>query len=161
MSGMAVAQRMTVAEYLELDEPRTWLVEGEVVVNEPRASHQRAAADLLIALTLWCRAAQGRGEVTLPIDVALDEYNCFGPDLLWYREGRGPGRSEVRPQPMPDIVDLSRFAAHGRREVRPLSQSSRSRTCCATLPAVIPSFSSTSPPGAEAPKRSIETIESA
>jgi len=104
MSGMAVAQRMTVAEYLELDEPRTWLVEGEVVLNEPRASHQRAAADLLIALTLWCRAAQGRGEVTLPIDVALDEYNCFGPDLLWYREGRGPGRSEVRPQPMPDIA---------------------------------------------------------
>jgi len=65
---MAVAQRMTVAEF---------------------------------ALELWCRAASGRGEVVLPIDVALDEHNCFGPDLLCYREGRGPGRSEVRPQPMP------------------------------------------------------------
>jgi hypothetical protein len=38
---------------------------------------------------------------------------------------------------------------------------SRSRTCAATLSGVMPSFSSASPPGAEAPKRSIETITSA
>jgi Uma2 family endonuclease len=105
MSGMAVAQRMTVAEYLERDdERRTWLVDGEVVVNEPRSLHQHVAGDLYFALRLWCRAARGRGEVIMPIDVALDEYNCFGPDLLWYREGRAPGRTEVRPQPMPDIA---------------------------------------------------------
>jgi Uma2 family endonuclease len=104
MSGMAVAQRMTVAEYLELDERWTWLVNGEVVVNEPLPLHQAVLRELLFAVETWRRAEAGRGEVTMPIDVALDEYNCFGPDLLWYREGRGPGRSEVRPQPMPDVA---------------------------------------------------------
>jgi len=105
MTGMAVAQRMTVAEYLGLDDDRrTWLVDGEVVVNEPRALHQRVFVDLLVAVTLWCRSGPDRGEVIAPIDVALDEHNCFGPDVLWYREGRGPGRTEVRPQPMPDIA---------------------------------------------------------
>ena len=88
MSGMAVAQRMTVAEYLaqEDERRRTDLVDGEVVVNEPRPLHQRIMVDLLVALTLWTRAGVGRGEVTAPIDVQLDEHNCFGPDVLWYRE---------------------------------------------------------------------------
>ncbi len=40
-------------------------------------------------------------------------------------------------------------------------QSSRSRTWRATFSAFMPRWSSTSPPGAEAPKRSIETIASA
>jgi len=101
-----VAQRMTVTEYLELDDER-WgsnLIDGEVVVSEPLPLHQAILGDLLFAVKLWCRAAPDRGEVIMPIDVALDEYNCFGPDLLWYREGRAPGRTEVRPQPMPDIA---------------------------------------------------------
>ena len=105
MSGMTVAQRMTVAEYLELPEQR-WasLVDGEVVVNPPRPVHQRVVLDLAINLTLWSRAQPGRGEVTTEIAVELDEYNWFGPDVLWYREGRGPGRSEVAPQPLPDVA---------------------------------------------------------
>jgi Uma2 family endonuclease len=105
MPGMAVAQRMTVAEFLELeDERRTSLVEGEVVVNEPRLLHQVVLGDLHVALTLWCRAAPRRGQVILPIDVAVDEHNCYAPDVLWYSDGRAPGRIEVRPQPLPDIA---------------------------------------------------------
>lgn len=105
MSGMAVAQRMTVAEYLELPEQR-WasLIDGEVVVNPPRALHQRVVLELVFNLTLWSRAQPGRGEATTEIAVALDEYNWFGPDVLWYREGRGPGRSDIAPQPLPDIA---------------------------------------------------------
>ena len=131
---MAVAQRMTVAEYLELDDER-WgsnLIDGEVVVSEPLPVHQDVLGDLLFAVKLWCRAETGRGQVIMPIDVAIDEYNCFGPDLLWYREGRGPGRAEVRPQPMPDIavevrspstwrydigVKKSRYEEHGLPEL--------------------------------------------
>jgi Uma2 family endonuclease len=105
MSGMTVAQRMTVAEYLEQDDPRkTDLVNGEVVVTEPLGVHQRVLLDLAFELENWRRAAAGRGEATLPIDVALDEHNCFAPDVLWYREGRGPGRADFRPQPLPDIA---------------------------------------------------------
>jgi Uma2 family endonuclease len=104
-STMAVAQRMTVAEFLELDTPR-WasLIEGEIVVNQPRALHQRIVVDLVVALTLWTRGGPDRGEVTSEIAVKLDDHNWFGPDVHWYRAGRGPGRSEIAPQPMPDIA---------------------------------------------------------
>jgi len=39
---MQVAQQMTADEYLALDSdwPRTWLVDGEVVVNQPALKHQ-------------------------------------------------------------------------------------------------------------------------
>lgn len=42
MSPMQVAQQMTADEYLALDSdwPRTWLVDGEVVVNQPALKHQ-------------------------------------------------------------------------------------------------------------------------
>jgi len=111
---------MTVAEYLEREDPRrTQLVDGEVVVNERRPLHQRTMVELIVALTLWIRAEAGRGEVTAPIDVQLDEHNCFGPDVLWYREGRGPGRTEVRPQPIPDIAAEIRSPSTWRYDIGP------------------------------------------
>ncbi|MBA3748991.1 MAG: Uma2 family endonuclease [Solirubrobacterales bacterium] len=117
---MAVAQRMTIAEYLELDdERRTSLVDGEVVVNEIRTLHQVVMGELLVALTLWCRVGTCRGQAIAPIDVALDEYNCYGPDLLWYREGRTPGRTEVRPQPLPDIAVEIRSPSTWRYDIGP------------------------------------------
>jgi Uma2 family endonuclease len=120
-STMAVAQRLTVAEYLEQDDTRrrTDLVDGEVVVTEPRPLHQRTMVELLVALTLWTRAGPGRGEVTAPIDVQLDAHNCFGPDVLWYREGRGPGRSEERPQQLPDIAVEIRSPSTWRYDIGP------------------------------------------
>jgi Uma2 family endonuclease len=119
-STMAVGQRMTVAEFLELDTPR-WaiLVEGEVVVNPPRPLHQRIAMDLAFALMAWARAEAGRGEVTAEIAVSLDERNWFGPDVMWFREGRGPGRSEVAPQPMPDIGVEIRSPSTWRYDIGP------------------------------------------
>jgi len=105
MEVMTVAQRMTVAEFLELPEQHGInLIDGEVVVCEPRPLHQRVLLDLIFEITVWCRASPGRGEVTTEIAVELDEHNCFGPDVLWYSEGRGPGRTEVHPHPLPDIA---------------------------------------------------------
>jgi len=74
---MAVAQRMTVAEYLEQvdDRRRTNLVDGEVVVTEALGLHQIVLRDLAFALELWVRAGAGRGETMLPIDIELDEHN--------------------------------------------------------------------------------------
>ncbi|HEX4345042.1 MAG TPA: Uma2 family endonuclease, partial [Solirubrobacteraceae bacterium] len=90
MTGtMAVAQRMTVAEFLDLpDERWTTLVEGEVVVNPPRDRHQIVAGELYFALTLWCRDGASRGQATLPLGVVLDARNYYEPDLLWFRDGR-------------------------------------------------------------------------
>jgi len=117
---MAVAQRMTVSEFFELPDER-WasLVDGEVVVNPPRAAHQRVAADLMIALTLWGMAAAGRGETTMPLGVVLDDRNYYEPDILWFREGRGPGRSDTTLQPMPDIAVEVRSPSTWRYDIGP------------------------------------------
>jgi Uma2 family endonuclease len=103
MEVVTVAQ-MTAEEYLALPEQRwTNLVEGEVVVAEPRIEHQRTAGDLYLALRLWTAQRSGHGEVTLTIDVSLDEVNVYAPDVLWYSETRRPRRG-VRPQALPDLA---------------------------------------------------------
>jgi Uma2 family endonuclease len=106
MPAMPVALPMTADEYLSLPvtEQRTQLIAGEVVVTDPLPRHQIAVRDLLVALLDWTRAEPGRGELMLPLDVRLDELNVYGPDLLWYAEGRAPGRDGGRPSPLPDIA---------------------------------------------------------
>ncbi len=104
MDAMTVAQRMTAEEYLALPVQRwTELVEGELVVSQPRIEHQAVAGRLFHVLTLWTAAESGRGEVTLPLDVELDDTNIYAPDVLWFSEPRRPRRG-VRPQPLPDIA---------------------------------------------------------
>ena len=106
MNAMAVAQRMTAQEYLAepFDEVRTQLVEGEVIVQEPNLLHQLVLRDLYDALRAWQTAATDRGDVSWAIDVQIDERNVFGPDLLWYADGRPPLRHDERPYPVPDIA---------------------------------------------------------
>lgn len=106
MNAMGVAQRMTADEYLaqEFDEVRSELVEGEVVMEEPLNLHQVVVMDLFRALDAWAAQQPGRGAVSIPLDVKLDERNVFGPDLMWYAEGRVPGRHDQRPYPVPDVV---------------------------------------------------------
>ncbi len=108
MEAMPVAERMTAEEFLALpvtDRTRfASLVEGEVVVNEPRPLHNYVAGDLEFALQSWARARPGRGRVMIPLDVLLDERNVFKPDILWYAEGRAPSRHAEAPSPLPDLA---------------------------------------------------------
>jgi Uma2 family endonuclease len=109
MTAVTVAQRMTAEEYLALGgppegRPRTELIDGEVVVNDPRPLHQIVALDLISALWAWTKARAGRGTVLLPLDVQLDERNVFNPDILWYAAGRGPTRHTQPPSPLPDLA---------------------------------------------------------
>ena len=107
MNAMAqVAQRMTADEYLAMpyDGRRTDLVEGEVVVHEPLPLHQILLRDLQRALDLWTLAGPARGEIMPPLDVKLDDRNVVAPDLLWYADGRAPGRAGTRPSPLADLV---------------------------------------------------------
>ena len=101
-----VVQRMTADEYLALpyDGIRTMLVEGEVVVNQPRNTHQAVAGDLFAALHAWARSSPGRGCVRLPLDVKLDERNVFGPDILWYDGDGLPQPDADPPYPLPGIA---------------------------------------------------------
>lgn len=119
MNAMAVGQRMTADEYLaqEFDEIRSELVDGEVVVEEPLNLHQVVVMDLLVALDAWVREQPGRGDVSMPLDVKLDERNVVGPDLMWYAEGRAPGRHDDRPYAVPDLAVEVRSASTWRYDI--------------------------------------------
>ena len=119
MRGMVTVQRMTAQEYLaNPDETvRSELVEGEVIVHGPNSTHQLVLRDLLRALDAWALAAPGRGEVTLPLDVLIDERNVFSPDLLWYAEGRVPVRGDERPYPIPALAVEVRSASTWRYDI--------------------------------------------
>jgi Uma2 family endonuclease len=109
MQGMAVAQRMTTDEFLatytEESPGRTiQLIAGEVVVNQPALPHQRALFKLVYALGAWAQEEAGRGEVSLPLDVRVDDENVYAPDLLWYAEERVAGLGDHGPYPIPELA---------------------------------------------------------
>jgi Uma2 family endonuclease len=54
--------------------------------------------------------------VGVPVDVRLDERNVYGPDVVWYREGRGPVHGDTPPYPMPDLVVEVRSPSSWRRD---------------------------------------------
>jgi Uma2 family endonuclease len=108
MGSMPVTQRMTAREYLALpySEERRWvqLIEGELVVDVPLLLHQVVKGELHYALSSWIRAAGGRGMVTPPLDVLIDDHNVFNPDLLWYPEEAAPSIDAGRPYHLPHLA---------------------------------------------------------
>jgi Uma2 family endonuclease len=106
MQTMAVAQRMTADEFLALPWEGMYreLVAGEVVVERPLNLHQWTVQELFGAFRDWVSEAPGRGRLSLELDVRIDERNVYGPDLMWYAEGRAPTRRDPRPYPVPDIA---------------------------------------------------------
>ena len=108
MEAVPATAQMTAEEFLALPEDwkgRRWqLIDGELVMNEPTWTHGHAQKAIIFALESWIRGGSGRGAVGFPIDVRLDERNVYGPDAVWYREGRAPSSGDRPPYPMPDIV---------------------------------------------------------
>lgn len=120
MTAMRVA-RMTAEEFISLPAPehgRPWnLVEGELVVNQPTPLHMTTLFDLAFALRRWTDSQTGRGTVCLPIDVKLDDRNVYAPDVLWYAQGRAPGRDAPPPSPMPDLAAEVRSPSTWRHDI--------------------------------------------
>jgi len=108
MSSVTTAEQMTADEFLALglreDGRRGQLIDGEVVMNEPTWMHGDSQLKILLALRVWSRAAPNRGAANLPIDVKLDDRNVYGPDVVWYRDGRAPTRADQPPYPVPDLA---------------------------------------------------------
>jgi Uma2 family endonuclease len=112
--------RITVDEYLameELEGRRTNLIDGEVVVSEPTPWHQLAATAILFALGLWEKEGAGRGFVCLPLDIRLDEFNVYAPDVLWYEKERAPAITDPRPYAPPDLVVEIRSPSTWRHDI--------------------------------------------
>jgi Uma2 family endonuclease len=112
--------RITAHEYLameELEGRRTDLIDGEIVVNEPTRWHQDAIKEIAFALVAWEKGGPGRGVVSLPLDIKIDEFNVYGPDVLWYAEGRAPAITAPRPYPPPDLVVEVRSPSTWRHDI--------------------------------------------
>lgn len=90
--------RLTAEEYFALPptEQRTQLINGEIVVTEPSLRHQRITLELAHLLTAWLRENPGHGEAGIPVDVHLDDYNVFAPDVWWVPEEARPARDAKR-----------------------------------------------------------------
>jgi len=121
MTPVPATQRLTADEYLALPtrgpRPRLQLIDGEVVVNEAGALHGDVQTNLLFALLSWCRAAPSRGHAVVPRDVALDQHNVFGPDVLWYAAGRRPDPNSPPPYALPDLAGEVRSPSTWRYDV--------------------------------------------
>jgi len=106
--GMAIAvERMSASVYLATPESRprhTELVDGTVVVNEPRMPHAHAQTELIYRLRTWIDAGPGRGYVSTPTDVTVNEWNVFAPDVWWVAEHHRPQPGQLDLEGVPDLV---------------------------------------------------------
>jgi Uma2 family endonuclease len=112
--------RITADEYLameELEGRRTDLIDGEIVVNEPTRWHQDAVWAIVMALGAWEKGGADRGFASLPLDIKLDEFNVYAPDLLWYAEERAPAITAPRPYAPPDLVVEIRSPSTWRHDI--------------------------------------------
>jgi Uma2 family endonuclease len=98
--------RMTLEEFIDAVagvRERAQLIDGVMVVDQPRFRHQDAVAEIFSALRAWTLRQDGRGQASLPLDVILDRHNMYGPDVLWYADEVRIDR-EGRQLAMPDLV---------------------------------------------------------
>src|ERR687891_457851 len=102
---MATAERMTAERYYEItvEGDRKQLVDGRIVVNEPKTVHSLLQTRLVFALCVWVEDGEGRGLAITPTDVRMDEYNIYGPDVLWFRQERIPADLRGYPEHVPDL----------------------------------------------------------
>ena len=115
----ATATRLTAEQYYEItvEGDRKQLVEGEIVVNEPKPIHAMLQERLAYALGAWKRGDEGRGLLLMPTDVRLDEHNVYGPDLLWFSAGHVPADLDAYPERVPDLCVEIRSQSSWRYDV--------------------------------------------
>lgn len=80
-TGINASDYYQLAEYKEHD--LIQLINGEVIIGMPPIlKHQDIVREILILLTLIARKFGAKAYAS-PIEVRLDEYNIFEPDLLY------------------------------------------------------------------------------
>jgi Uma2 family endonuclease len=116
---MTTAERMTAERYYEItvEGDRKQLVDGRVVVNEPKAIHAILQNRLAFALTAWVYGGEGRGLAMMPTDIRMDEFNVYGPDYLWFRQERIPADLRGYPEHAPDLCVEIRSPGTWRHDV--------------------------------------------
>jgi Uma2 family endonuclease len=102
----ATASRITAERYYELtvEGDRKQLVDGRIVVNEPKTIHALLQMRISVALGGWVDGGERRGMALLPTDIRMDDFNVYGPDVLWFRQERIPADMHAYPDHVPDLV---------------------------------------------------------
>jgi Uma2 family endonuclease len=101
----ATASRMTVDDYYatSVEGDRKQLVDGRIVVNEPRVPHALLQGRIFGVLFAWANERAGRGVVMGPTDVRLGRYDVYGPDVIWVADERPALDPEQRLARVPDL----------------------------------------------------------
>lgn len=97
---MTITTGISVEEFLDGDyPPGSWLVDGEVIMNDPTFRHQEICLRILVAVRAWCQAGAGRGVVGYGGNWVLGPGQVYKPDVWWATEDHRPdgARSDVRP----------------------------------------------------------------
>jgi Uma2 family endonuclease len=76
------------------------------VVTEASVRHQRITLELALRLTNWLRENPGHGEAGIPVNVHLDDFNVFAPDVWWVPEASRPARDAKRMGPPALAVEV-------------------------------------------------------
>jgi len=105
MATTPTSRRLTADEYLARGETERWeeLLDGEIVVNEPRPLHGLLTTRLMGELYGWTKAGPGRGIVLPPIDVRMGDRDVFAPDLCWIAEAQRPADLDALFPGIPDL----------------------------------------------------------
>lgn len=107
MTLVTETKRISADEYLTTadDRPRfTQLIDGEVVVNAPTSRHQDLLGFVYHTLVLWTGEAEGRGKVSLSLDLRLGDGHVFAPDLLWFSPANVPKGDVAYVDGAPDVA---------------------------------------------------------
>jgi Uma2 family endonuclease len=115
----ATATRMTAEQYfaVSVEGDHKHLVDGAIVVTDARPLHGLLQVRLQTALANWIASGEGRGLVLPPVDVVLDEYNVYGPDLVWIAERHRPRDLRKRLARVPELCVEIRSPSTWRHDV--------------------------------------------
>jgi len=90
--------RVSVEEFLAGDWPAdAWLVDGEVVMNDPGFHHQEVVRRILKALGDWCDAGPDRGRAGFGGNWIFGPYTLLRPDVWWSAVIPTGNRSDTPP----------------------------------------------------------------
>ncbi len=105
MTTMSTTRRLTADEFLAGDFPRgAQLIEGEVIVTDPRLWHQELCKRILFALEVWVRAKTERGLVGFGGNWRIDQHSLYKPDVWWLSDDHLPSMTTLRHDVPPDIA---------------------------------------------------------
>jgi Uma2 family endonuclease len=96
---------MTVEDYYDItvEGDRKQLVNGRIVVSDPKPIHDLLRARVIAALSVWSEAGPGRGLLIAGTDVRIGEHNLLNPDTVWIAEENRPPDLRRYPDRIPDL----------------------------------------------------------